>query len=863
MILVAWVLLAYGIGLALRWHSLNHASRSALHVQWRRWGLRTHNSDAAPVGILGTLALQPDEICVNLAILNADRDGRIHWAKNLRASPVRAHRQPVFASATNASFISALVVVLVTADAGEHEFNQHFSNTTPRANTRSDIAPISAVSCARVTSTVSMIRSSQTLQDFDVKILIIGRHDKAIDKLQAQRDVCPGIKLFSADGLAAADAQGGHAREIGNSPAGSRYFVLFLEQDRAFDLHATTLEKMVLAARGRHVNMVSVQPTGSATNASPNIVCVVSPHHEHARATCHVRGAPILLRVPVWLSPAKLEVWANAAVAHIVDTSAHGKPMTSDHRYNDTIIASDSLASLFRAASEAFTVHSLRENDLLVSNGNSRTYRNNGSAPEPCKPLPCKVGHTIVDDVPRIDGASAASGRVNGATGSIFRSDQSARQSSRSHMPGFLLIVPWLEHGGADQFNVNLGRALTRLNIRVVVVTTLSSAHPTARDFYAITPDVFHLSHLIGSPRDIPGVLDVLTHLVVSRNVQVVMISHSALGYKLASHLRKALTAMRLGHVRFADFVHLEETEWGDGGYAAMSVKHAQHLDHTFAASQHVASWMRERGRRMARKLSRSVPQHANSGEHASRASRGVASYSLDDRISVAYIGVDTRDLRPLTMPERARVRSEMLQTLGKISTDVPIIAYIARMVDQKMPELFFEIVRQLREERQMEFVSLAIGGGPELAHLRANISHHPLLKRRVLTPGMLDHNSTIGALAAADVLLLPSKNEGVSLAVYEAMALGVTPVVSAVGGQCELVAHGAGVCVPLNTLAMATDPGGISLAAKPFVDELERLFSSREVLSARSRKARTRVERVFDIAYTLMALMRGICGNG
>jgi glycosyltransferase involved in cell wall biosynthesis len=112
---------------------------------------------------------------------------------------------------------------------------------------------------------------------------------------------------------------------------------------------------------------------------------------------------------------------------------------------------------------------------------------------------------------------------------------------------------------------------------------------------------------------------------------------------------------------------------------------------------------------------------------------------------------------------------------------------------------------------------------------------------------------------AAADVLLLPSQNEGISLAVYESMALCVTPVVSAVGGQCELVADGAGACIPM-ILGEALGPAQLSAAAKPFVNELQRLLKSRDLLIQRSRAARQRVDREFNIGKTMVALRRGLC---
>jgi glycosyltransferase involved in cell wall biosynthesis len=181
-----------------------------------------------------------------------------------------------------------------------------------------------------------------------------------------------------------------------------------------------------------------------------------------------------------------------------------------------------------------------------------------------------------------------------------------------------------------------------------------------------------------------------------------------------------------------------------------------------------------------------------------------------------------------------------------------------------------------LREEKKVEFfASVAIGGGPRLEELRANLSSH--LRSNLdqsesdqrqhkpphLALGMLDHDAAVRVLAASDILLLPSRNEGIALAVYEAMALGVTPVVSAVGGQCELVSGGAGACLKVGVV----EEEGMAVqkdAATPFVDELESLLRSPELLNKRKREARRRVEHEFTMRETMRALSRGLgCGVG
>jgi glycosyltransferase involved in cell wall biosynthesis len=102
-----------------------------------------------------------------------------------------------------------------------------------------------------------------------------------------------------------------------------------------------------------------------------------------------------------------------------------------------------------------------------------------------------------------------------------------------------------------------------------------------------------------------------------------------------------------------------------------------------------------------------------------------------------------------------------------------------ARLVSGRLPDAHFTIV----------------GGGPERAQLLRQMNEHRL--GEVMT--FLGHQDDVGgALAEADVFVLPSRSESFPNALLEAMASGVPVVASAVGGVLELVEHGrTGTLVP------------------------------------------------------------------
>ncbi len=95
--------------------------------------------------------------------------------------------------------------------------------------------------------------------------------------------------------------------------------------------------------------------------------------------------------------------------------------------------------------------------------------------------------------------------------------------------------------------------------------------------------------------------------------------------------------------------------------------------------------------------------------------------------------------------------------------------------------------------------------------------------------------------VAAADVAVLPSlRREGLPKTVIEAMAYGVAPIVTAVGGSPELVEHGvSGLVVP---------PGDAAALA----DALLRLYDDRELTRALGAAARQRIGSRFTIGRTI-----------
>jgi glycosyltransferase involved in cell wall biosynthesis len=91
--------------------------------------------------------------------------------------------------------------------------------------------------------------------------------------------------------------------------------------------------------------------------------------------------------------------------------------------------------------------------------------------------------------------------------------------------------------------------------------------------------------------------------------------------------------------------------------------------------------------------------------------------------------------------------------------------------------------------------------------------------------------------MSACDILFLPSANEGISLAIYEAMALGLVPLSADVGGQRELVTPDCGVLLT---------PGEDT--ANAYANALRGLIGQPDKMAQMGQNARARVVAGFDL---------------
>jgi len=157
------------------------------------------------------------------------------------------------------------------------------------------------------------------------------------------------------------------------------------------------------------------------------------------------------------------------------------------------------------------------------------------------------------------------------------------------------------------------------------------------------------------------------------------------------------------------------------------------------------------------------------------------------DRIGVHYTGVDHGLFRPL---DRREAKAEL-------QVDGPLILTAGALIPGKGQRLAIAAFEEIPDA-----TLILVGDGPDRQPLERLVGERGL---RVRILGNRPHADVARLMAAADVMLLPSRSEGLATVWVEALACG-TPVVSTdVGGIREVLDRPeAGAIVPPEPAAIA-----------------------------------------------------------
>ncbi|MFQ9127405.1 MAG: hypothetical protein ACLR4Z_12235 [Butyricicoccaceae bacterium] len=140
-----------------------------------------------------------------------------------------------------------------------------------------------------------------------------------------------------------------------------------------------------------------------------------------------------------------------------------------------------------------------------------------------------------------------------------------------------MMLLPWMEMGGADLFNLDVCRKIDKERFEVSILTTVPSQQSWRQRFEDYATDIFDLPSFL-EPKDFP---EFISYFIKSREIDVLFLSNSYDGYYLVPWLRAQFPKLAI-----IDYVHMEEWYWRNGGYARTSGAMGEILEKTYVCNE-------------------------------------------------------------------------------------------------------------------------------------------------------------------------------------------------------------------------------------------------------------------------------------
>jgi glycosyltransferase involved in cell wall biosynthesis len=321
-----------------------------------------------------------------------------------------------------------------------------------------------------------------------------------------------------------------------------------------------------------------------------------------------------------------------------------------------------------------------------------------------------------------------------------------ARVPIRSDPVDVMMILPWLQVGGADYYDLEVSKALSSMGLKTMIILDVTgNENPLISEFRAHVTGIFNLFTLLPmnhEQEDVDGLLD---HFIETRRPKIVYVRNSTNGYRLSK---------RHANVKFVDIQHMWTPD-DQLGWEYSSIPYADNLSLRLVISHQLKS--------IVQRLQNS-----------------------STLVSVVPPSVNMT-LFTQKEPQKCWAESET-------------VIFVGRLQEQKDPIKWIKVAKEL-SMRDPTMLFLMIGDGYLRDQVKLDLSTYlpgkhlllPFQKQRelveYLTYGLKRDSGSIlrqGICPGRTLLLMTSRNEGLPYVILEAAALRVPSVAPRVGAIAE-----------------------------------------------------------------------------
>lgn len=302
-----------------------------------------------------------------------------------------------------------------------------------------------------------------------------------------------------------------------------------------------------------------------------------------------------------------------------------------------------------------------------------------------------------------------------------------------------LFLLPHMECGGADKFNLDIISKLNKEKYELGIVTTVEDENEWETKFSQEIDDVFEMPRFLHKK----DWVSFIYYYIRSRQVDIVFNISSYWGYYILPLLRVDFPKMAI-----IDCVHAEGNYWRNGGYPRVSGKFSGIIERTFVSNDFTRNIL--------------VKKYG----------------AVYEKTKLIYTGVNEEDFCV------EKISCDEERKKYHISSERPTVLYLCRMCPEKRPFLMLEIVEKVKD-RIPDIQFLVVGGGEYLEDLKRKAEELELSHNVIFTGRVED---TRPFYKMSDLFLLCSLKEGLSVTTLEAMIMGLPLISADVGSQYELV---------------------------------------------------------------------------
>lgn len=362
-----------------------------------------------------------------------------------------------------------------------------------------------------------------------------------------------------------------------------------------------------------------------------------------------------------------------------------------------------------------------------------------------------------------------------------------------------LLALPFMITGGADSVLLQVADALKRSGFGVSCLTSIPFDAEKLGDntpqYEKITKEIYHLPRFLTDKRQWK---DFLFYLIESRELEVLFNVGCEFVYHLLPELKAHFPHLKVIDQLFNEFGHLGNNR-----------KYAGYIDLNIVASETLREILtREYGEK-------------------------------DEKIRVIIHGIDVEG----TFNPR-RIPQELVTAAGGIPPEKMVVGFFGRFSSEKCPEAVVDMANAMRDADDVYWVMT--GNGPQYRKVKEKIRRMGL-EQSITAPGFVD--DVRAYLARTDVVVIPSRIEGIPIILMEALAMGIPVVASRIGGVPSIIEEGQN--------GFLCEPGQVN----DFAEKIRLLRSDRSLRCRMGKNAREYAEQHLDVAQMNAAYLEAFLG--